>query len=230
MNGRRATPTFMLLPLLASVLTCACSSGSAQGVAGSVDDFVKAYVVALNAKDEARFNSLIHPKSLACVTPENKDYYDQATAAELRDPIPADYKISVTPPAEQDFKVMQSYGEFPVHPTQKVQIEYQEGEDSGTIMLWLIQEKGRWMRVDPCASEQTLKEFKDDEPARKARIAKTDALAAAIQEPLRSQLKALLREHKTVTATKQYQQASGQDYETCMFVIYELTPEARKGQ
>ena len=231
MKARRANTAFTLLPLLflASVLACSCSNGSAQGVPGTVDDFVKAYVDALDAKDVARLNSLLHPKSLACVTPENRDYYDQARAAAIREPVPADYKVEVTPPDDRDLHLGPTFGEFPVRPTQKVQIHYQEGEDAGTAVLFLVQEKGRWLEDDPCVSQQMLKQFRDDEPARKERIAKTDALVAAIQEPLRSQLKALIREHKTMTATKQYQQASGQDYETCMFVIYELTPEARAG-
>ena len=48
--------------------------------------------------------------------------------------------------------------------------------------------------------------------------------AAAIQEPLRSELIGLLCEHKTLTATKRYQQLTESDYETSAFVIYELAP------
>jgi hypothetical protein len=55
------------------------------------------------------------------------------------------------------------------------------------------------------------------------------ALAGAIKDPLKSELIGLLREHKSLSATKRYQEASGKDYETCMFVIYELEPEARQG-
>ena len=40
------------------------------------------------------------------------------------------------------------------------------------------------------------------------------ALAAGTKEPLRSQLIALLREHKTGEATRRNKEASGQDYET----------------
>lgn len=51
---------------------------------------------------------------------------------------------------------------------------------------------------------------------------------AAIDEPLRSELKRLIREGKTVTAQKRYQAAEGTDLETAMLVIYHLTPEALK--
>jgi hypothetical protein len=168
--------------------------------------------------------------SLACVTPASKEYDDLALAARIRDPIPTNYEFKTTPLEETEVKSIESYARFPLRPTLRLQIDYNEGEDHGVVLLYLLQEKSRWYQVEPCPTEQTLKEFKEDEPARKARVAKTLALVADIKEPLRSELKTMLREHKSMTATKRYQEASGQDYQTCMMVIYELTPEARKSQ
>jgi hypothetical protein len=210
-----------------SLFIVSCSHAETQGVRGDVKDFVSQYVAAFNAKDMARLNTLLHPKSLACITPESKEYYDEAMAVHLRDAIPANYTYTVSPVNDKNIKSMESMWHFPVPPAQQLQIEYQQEEDSGTLIVYLVQENGRWLQDDPCATEQTLKEFRDDEPARKQRIAEHKALAAAIKGPLRSELIGLLREHKTSTATKRYQEASGKDYETCMFVIYELEPEAR---
>jgi hypothetical protein len=53
------------------------------------------------------------------------------------------------------------------------------------------------------------------------------ALAVAITEPLRSQLVALVRAHKTGEAVRQYQEASGLDYRMSMFVIDDLAHEGR---
>jgi hypothetical protein len=214
------------LPLLSCFLV-SCSHTQAQGVSGDVKHFVAQYVAAFNARDVARLHSLFHPKSLACITPENKDYYDEALAAHLRDPIPANYTFTASPVDENNLKSFEVYQQFPVRPTQQVQIEYQQGEDSGTVMVWVVQEKSRWFEDEPCATEQALKQYRDDESPRKQRIAQHKALATAVKEPLRSELIGLLREYKTVTATKRYQQATGKDYETSMFVIYELAPEAR---
>ena len=214
---------------LLSCLLVSCAHTQAQGVGGDVKDFVAQYVAAFNAKDPTRLNTLLHPKSLACITPENKKYYDEAMADHLRDPIPTNHTFTVSPVDVNNIKSLESLGHFPVPPTQQLQIEYQQGEDSGTVLVYLVQENGRWLQDDPCATEQTLKEFREDAAARKQRIAEHKAMAAAIKEPLRSELIGLLREHKTSTATKRYQEATGKDYETCMFVIYELEPEARRG-
>jgi hypothetical protein len=84
----------------------------------------------------------------------------------------------------------------------------------GIVLLWLLQEKGVGTK-SRCARKQ----FREDEPAHKARVAKTLALIADIREPLRSELTTLIRDHKTMTATKRYQETSGQDYQTCMMII-----------
>lgn len=215
------------LCLLSSLLAF-CARAGAQGAPGDVKNFVTQYVAAFNAKNNARLDFLLYPKSLACVTPQNREYYDEARAVQTRDAIPANYTFKVSPVNAKNLKSLESMWHFPVPPTQQLQIEYQQGEDAGTVLVYLVQENGRWLQDDPCATEQTLKEFRDDAPARKRRIAQDKALAAAVKEPLRSDLVRLLREHKRMTATKKYQEATGKNYETCMFVIYELEPEARQ--
>lgn len=229
MKTNSTTLLLLFLAASAGLFALSCSHAPRKGVQGDVAHFVTTYVAAFNAKDIPKLNSLLHPKSLACVTPANKNYYDQALALHIRDPIPSKYSFKTMPVEDKELQSMESYARFPVRPALRLQLEYDEGEDSGTLLLWLVQEKDRWYQDDPCATEQMLKQFRDDEPARKARIAKTLALVADIKEPLRSELKAMLRDHKTVTATKRYENASGQDYENSMMVIYELTPEARRG-
>jgi hypothetical protein len=225
MKARQFTPVSLLV---ASMFLSSCAHSQAQGIRGDIKEFVAQYVAALNAKDTVRLNSFLHPKSIACVTKDTKPYYDEGMAIHLRDPIPANYTYTLSPLDTKAPQPLEGYAQFPVRPSHQLQIEYDEGEDHGVVLVWLVQEKDRWLQDDPCATEQVLKQFRDDEPARKERVAKHKALVAAIQEPLRSELLALLREHKTVTATKRYQEASGENYETSMFVIYELTPEARQ--
>ena len=98
----------------------------------------------------------------------------------------------------------------------------------GIVLVYLIQDKGRWFDDYPCDSEQTLKQYRDDVPAREKRAAHYKALAEGIKEPLRSQLIALLREHKTGEAISRYREASGQDYGTSTSVIDVLAQVARQ--
>jgi len=205
---------------------CACAQSPTTQA--DVKVFVAQYIAAFNAKDAARINSLSHPKSLACITPENKSYYDDALAVRWRDPIPAGYTFKISPVNENNLKGIEQSVRFPVRPDQELQIDYQVGDDSGSIVIFVVRENGRLFEDSPCATDQSLKKYRDEAPARQELAAHNKALAAEIKEPLRSQLIALLREHKTGEATKRYKEASGQDYGTSIFVIDELAHEPRQ--
>jgi len=200
---------------------------SAQGVPGDMKNFVTQFVAAKNAKDIARQRLFLYPKSLACVTPENKDYYD-AMASHIGDPIPPNYKFSVMPVNEGNLKALESMGQrWTVKPSQELHIDYQQGDDVGGYVVYLIHENGRWFYDYPCATDAAIKEYRDNSAANEAALAHYKSLASEIKEPLRSELLDLLRAHKTGTATDRYHELTGQDYKTSMYVINALKEETR---
>ncbi|HEV2341825.1 MAG TPA: hypothetical protein VGS15_08505 [Candidatus Acidoferrales bacterium] len=208
-----------------------CSSLSLQddNHPATVQDLVGRYVAANNAQDAAAMNALLHPKSLACITPENRDFYDRANAVSMRQSIPADYKFTDTVLSEKDALPMNGYATFPVRPTHQIQIDYSRGvETSGTVMFWLVSENGRWYKDDPCATAGMVKQFHDDLPNIKAREQATKGLVAQIREPLLSELKSLLKEGKGATASKRYGEATGEDGDTSLMVIDELEFQLRQ--
>lgn len=199
---------------------------SAQGVPGDIKNFVTQYVAATNAKDIARLRLFLYPKSLACITPENKDYYDVMTT-QMGEPIPPNYKFSVTAANEGNLKAIESMGQrWMVKPVQELHIDYQQGNDVGGYVVYLIQENGRWFYDLPCATDATIKHYRDNAAANEVALAHYKALASEIKEPLRSELLNLLRAHETATATDRYHQATGQDYKTSMYVMHALKTEA----
>jgi hypothetical protein len=219
-TSRRAALLFLISLSGARYLPAQSQVDQAQ-----VTVFVAQYVAAFNAKDTARMHALYHPKSLACITPESKSFYDDEMANQWRDPIPASYTFKISAVNEDNLKAIEQLGPFPVRPDQELQIDYQRGDDGGTEVIYLVREKGRWFDDYPCASDQTLKQYRDDAPARAERAARFKAIADGIKEPLRSQLIALLRENKTVDAITRYKESSGQDYGTSMYVIDVLAHE-----
>ena len=224
---RTAIPRSICVFVLSLAAVCGAQAQN-QAVPADVKAFVTQYVAAFNAKDVARLESMYHPKSAACITPQNKDYYDGALAVEMRDSIPANYTISTMTPNENNLKALESMGEsFPVKPAQELHIDYQQGDDSGSVVVWLVRENGRLFGDFPCITDAALKQFRDETPARNAAMARYKALADGIKDPLRSQLLGMIREHKTSTAIDRYHEASGKDYKTSMFVINELKDEAR---
>jgi hypothetical protein len=216
------------LCLLLISLCAACSArAQSQVPQAEAKAFVTEYVAAYNSKNAARLQALYDFKSRACFTGEGKDFYDGAMEVMWRNPIPAKYTFSVSAINEMNMKAMESFGRFALKPTRELHIDYQEGDDVGGVVVYLVRENGRWRADQPCASEQSLKQFRDEAPARKEREAHYKSLADAIQEPVRSQLIALLREHKTAQAIDRYKEASGQDGQTAMLVINQLAIEPK---
>jgi hypothetical protein len=200
---------------------------TAQGVSGDVKNFVTQYVAATNAKDTARLRSFLYPKSLACIMPENKDYYD-AMASHIGEPIPPNYKFSVMPVTAGNLKALESMGQrWTVKPMQELHIDYQQGDDVGSYIVYLIHENGRWFQDFPCATDAAIKQYRDNAVANEAALAHYKALAADIKDPLRSELLGLLRAHETGRATDRYHEATGQDYKTSMYVMNALKTQAR---
>lgn len=214
--------------ILVSLCAACCVRAQSQASQAGIKAFVTEYVAAFNAKDAARLQALYDSESRACITAEDKDYYDFTLAMTWRSKIPANYTFTVSAVNENNLKAIETFGRFPVKPARELHIDYQQGDDLGTVVIYLVQENGRWFADQPCASEQTLKQFRNDAPARKEREARYKSLAVGIQEPLRSQLIALLRNHETAQATDRYKEASGQDYKTAMYVIDQLAHEAKQ--
>ena len=200
---------------------------SAQGVSGDVKNFVTQYVAATNARDIVRLRLFLYPKSLACITPENKDYYD-AMASHIEEPIPPNYTFSLLPVIDGNLKALESMGQrWTMKPAQELHIDYQQGDDLGGYVVYVIHENGRWFYDLPCATDAAIKEYRDNAAANETALAGYTALASEIKEPLRSELLGLLRAHKTATPTDRYHQATGQDYKTSMYVMNALKTEAR---
>jgi hypothetical protein len=226
-NDKKFVKRRSLCLILLSLSTACYAHAQSQVSQAEIKPFVTEYIAAYNAKDAARLQALYDSKSRACITAEDKDFYDASLAAMWREPIPAKYTSTISAVDENNLKGIESFGHFPLKPTRELHIDYQQGDDAGTVVVYLVQENGRWRADQPCPTEQTVKRFRDEAPARKEREAHYRLLVGTIQEPLRSQLIALLRDHKTGEAIDRYKAASGQDTQTAMLVINQLSLEPR---
>lgn len=195
------------------------------GAPPDVKAFAAQYVAAFNAKDKARVESLYLPQSRACMTPANHDVYDAMLSMEMRDSVPPNYTLSFTDVNEGNLKALASLATFPVKPERELNINYQypETNDLGGIVIYLVRQDGRWIADFPCMTAQGIKNYRDNAAARQH----YKALAAAIKEPLRSQLLVMLRAHKIGEAETRYQQVAGGDIRTSMLVINALRDQVR---
>lgn len=208
---------------LAFAISCSSSGAGQANRPGTIDAFVKSYVASINSRDVAANRSLWQTKSLACVNSDSSQFYDRAFKVSSRHGIPTDYKFTAKTIGPDEKLGFEGYAIFPVRPTQEVQIDYTRGqENSGTVILWLVQESKGWAEVFPCATSETLQNFKAQLAEIRANEEKTKALVDAIQDPLRSELIALLKQGKSSTAATHYAEAAKQDRTTVMFVIDEM--------
>jgi hypothetical protein len=208
--------------LLLTIAFAWCANAQNQAVPDDVRALAARYVAAINAKDAAQILAMYSSKSLACITPQTKDFYDEVMPVHSRDHVPAGYTISMLPVNEDNLKALADYETFPVKPLNELHIDYQQGEESGTVVIWLARENGRWVGDFPCATETALKRYRDEAPQRKELEAHYKALADGIQQPLRGELIAMLRDHKRSSAITRYHEASGKDYKTSIYVINDL--------
>ncbi|MGH9560643.1 MAG: hypothetical protein ACRD3S_04235, partial [Terracidiphilus sp.] len=102
-----------------------------------------------------------------------------------------------------------------------IDYEYPETSDGGTIILWIVRQNGRWMGDAPCMTDKAIADFR----ANAAERERYEKIAADIKDPLRSELMAMLRVHKSGEAETHYQQATGADMRTSMLVINALQDE-----
>lgn len=217
------------LPLIGVVALCLSASSSVHGQNAPVPPDVKAfaaqYVSAFNSKDAARLESLNLPQSRACITPATKDIYDWVLAKQMRDPVPANYMLSWMPVNESNLKALAAIEYFPVKPENELHIDYQypETNDGGQLVIWLVHQNGHWVGDFPCMTEHGIKNFRDNAAAREH----YRTIAAAIKEPLRSELLTMLRAHQTGEAEIRYQKVTGCDTRTSMLVINALQDQIR---
>ena len=185
-----------------------------------VKAFAAAYVAAYNSKDPGRVMALNVPEWRACITPANKDVYDELLRQLLRDPITPGYLLSLMPVNEGNLKALARQAYFPVKPERELHIDWQypNTNDGDQVVLYLAHQNGRWMTDSPCMTAMAIKDYRDAAVDRE----KYKAQAAAIKEPLRSELLAMVGKHQLGEAEQLYQKAAGCDMKTAMLVVNAL--------
>ena len=222
----RAIPWPLALGLLLLTAGSAWAQGSEVPINTGHRIFVGEYVAAVNARDAERFRRLVHPKSLACISDDNRDFYDEWVARAFRRTLPDTYRLTSVralgpnaPPA----LVPPSMAINPVPPTHTMQIDAQPAPYRFvTILLQVTQSAGTWLQVMPCPTPEGLAAFRATQKANAAQDARVKALADGLPDSLRSEITALMKAGKRADAIKRYQAASGENLTVATGVVDRL--------
>jgi hypothetical protein len=206
--------------------------GIAIAVEPGQEQFISEYVAAINAKDVGKLKRLVHPKCLACITDENRDYYEDYFSHEIKEHIPDDYKISNIKPIGKDEPLLMSEAfSYPVRPTHWVQIDFQKGPyDSTSILRQIIKFNDTWFMVVPCPTSSTVKQFRGAKIAREKQKERAKDLFKELHDPLLSELKELLKEGKKIQAWKKYSAETGESLSMAkevLLLLNEFTAEKK---
>jgi hypothetical protein len=213
---------FSLLIVFAAPHVTHAQTPATPLVPDDVRSFAADYVAAINATDSAKLWSFLTPETRSCVNPTNKDVYDALFNIQFDDTIPPNYILTLSAVSEAKLKAFAESQYFPIAPEHQLQIDYQNGDDGGALILWLVHEKGRLYADQPCATEEFIVRYRDQSAAR----AHYKQVAAEIQEPLRAELLALLAQHNRSAAITRYKSATSSDMRTAMLVISALKQTA----
>jgi hypothetical protein len=187
---------------------------------------VERYVAAVVARDGDNLKKLMHPASLACMSEANRDYFDFLASQDLRyaSAFGGGYTLSSFAPLDAQTSAMTEMGGLvrnPVPPTHQFQIDtpFDASNRSVTVMRMAAQTNGTWFIVTGCPTTEGLAFFRERMAAGDKQQARARALADELNDPLRSEIRALLAQHNRIEAIKRYGAASGVDTTTATQVI-----------
>jgi hypothetical protein len=107
---------------------------------------------------------------------------------------------------------------LPVQPTYEIQIQF-EGELVGEYLApW----NGAWFQVLECPDQGGMASFHRKLAADAVQQKKAEQLLAELKDPLRSELRDLLRQHQKIDAIKKYQAATGAELTAAVMVMNAL--------
>jgi hypothetical protein len=188
-------------------------------------DFAPHLVAAINGKKLEPRKALLHPKTLACITPVSKPLIDESLSDQFRYNIPKDYQARAEaipadrPLAGGDGVVL------PVRPTQQLFLEWQAGPTHVTFGAQIVYADGAWREVWPCISDSKVPAMRAANEARRKQQQRAQSLAANVPPALRSELQGLLAKGQKIEAIKRYQEVTKEDLATSRTVVELIPPK-----
>jgi hypothetical protein len=184
--------------------------------------FVKPWVEAIRSKDTARLGRFLHPAVRACINPATKDFFDDIVEKEAHSDVSGPYRVTKIEPMRQAAPTFLPAEDvqYPVQPTYEVNIEFEQINFG--FVRFLAPSNGSWFEVFPCPNEKGIAYIRELQKQGAQREKKAARLLLELKEPLRGELKDLLRRQEKFDAIKKYQAAASVDLTTAVSVINAL--------
>ncbi len=219
--------------LLALALTSAAASGFAASPSVASDNtaiqntFIRPWIAAMQSKDKAAVERLYHPAVRACMNPATKEFFDFVLEREVQDAAAGTYHVTKIAPMQQPAPTFlpEEDVKYPVRPAYEVQIAVEHSDL--TYIRFLAAANGSWYEVYPCPNQKGMAYLREQQKEGIEQRKKVAQLAAGLKDPLRSELKDLLRQQRKIDAVKKYQAEASVDLTTAVLVMDALQNSKR---
>ncbi len=179
---------------------------------------------AMYNKDYAAMEKLFAPSTLKCIG-KKRDFLHDRIRREFDLPISKNYRLTITklPPNAMS---KNPYVTYPMPPTHLMGLEFPtESGDTATVNKTIGQERGKWYEVQPCPTQLGMQRFAQIEQKREAGLAQAKAALPRVQEPLKSQLLALIAKRDNADAWKLCMSSLHVDFSTAHGIVELLAGE-----
>lgn len=213
MRGTRNSSILCLIAVAALASTSGAQNRSRAVAPSSSPDmtpaqrtFAQAYLSAITSPDIERYKRLLHPRTRACMTPANAEFFNTIFARRVgrfaRNP-----HLSVRKLKDAGLINAAKHNglAYPDRPSHAFEINLiSSGPNQYAITAFAVRDNGIWYEVLPCPSAKSLEVMKEAKIRAVADSIKAREVADTLQEPLRGEIVALLKDEGAVSASQRY--------------------------
>jgi hypothetical protein len=191
----------------------------AEAATPQQQEFARKLVDALYDRNLAAMKQLVAPSTLKCIGKDKEPFLDDQIKKQFDLPIDKKYRLTVTklPPS-----VMHAtdYATYPMLPTHLMAMEFPvPGGGTATVNQTIGQENDNWYEAQPCPTELGMQRFARLQKMQAVGRERAKAAMARVQEPLKSQLLALIAKRDNADAWKLCMKSLNVDFVTARRVV-----------
>ena len=185
--------------------------------------FADQLILAVRTKDKVKMKELIAPSVLACVGKDHAAFLDARIKKQFSMPVPEKHKVSVSQLPPKVFN-NSKYVTYPLMATHVLSMDYNMADGTNVTVNQLIaQEDGKWYEAQPCPTAEGMVRFEKMEKNRKLGEERAKQVFARVQDPLKSQLLALIAKRDNADAWKLCMSQLHVDFQTARAVVSMLS-------
>ena len=172
---------------------------------------------AMASKDYAAMKQLVAPSTLKCIG-KNEDFLQDRFKRQFALPIDRKFNLKITKLPPHILNPSQ-YATYPMPPTHLMGMDFDTGDNHDTVNLPIGQEDGKWYEAQPCPTEAGMVRFAKLQQMHAIAHERAKAAAAKVEDPVKSQLLALIGKHDAVSAWKLCMSSLHYDFQTCRGMV-----------